>query len=136
MNVLEIEWRHLDKNGKTCDRCSDTGETLRNAYDSLVRDLLPKGWEVRLKETILSDQEIPESNSIYLNGIAIEKLLPKARKSENCCVSCSELLGVPAMCRTIQKDGQIFEAIPADMILEAAYRFIQKKTWPESTNKG
>lgn len=136
MNVLEIEWRHLDKDGKTCDRCLDTGETVRNAYDSLVRDLLPKGWEVRLKEIILSDQEIPESNSIYLNGIAIEELLPKAHKSETCCVSCSELLGAPIMCRTIQKDGQIFEAIPADMILEAAYRFIQKKTWPESSNKG
>jgi hypothetical protein len=91
---------------------------------------------VRLKETLLSDQEIFESNSIYLNGIAIEELLPKAHKSENCCVSCGELLGAPTMCRTIQKDGQIFEAIPADMILEAAYRFIQKKTWPESSNKG
>lgn len=26
MTRIEIEWRHLDKDGKTCERCSDTGE--------------------------------------------------------------------------------------------------------------
>ncbi|MFO8084054.1 MAG: DUF2703 domain-containing protein [Desulfobacterales bacterium] len=135
MNLLEIEWRHLDKDGATCERCSDTGEMVRSAFETLVRDLKPKGWKVSFKETLLSYQEIPESNSIYLNGIAIEELLPKARKSENCCVSCGELLGAPAMCRTIEKDGQIFEAIPADMILEAAYRFIQTQSFPDRVKK-
>jgi hypothetical protein len=64
-NHLKMEWRHLDKDGKSFDRCSDTGETVRPAYANLVRELQPKGWEVALKETLLKDQEIPESNSIY-----------------------------------------------------------------------
>ncbi|HRD67015.1 MAG TPA: hypothetical protein PKY50_12785 [Candidatus Competibacter sp.] len=25
MTALEIEWRHLEKDGRTCLRCSDTG---------------------------------------------------------------------------------------------------------------
>lgn len=28
MKTLEIEWRHLDVQGETCDRCYDTGENL------------------------------------------------------------------------------------------------------------
>jgi hypothetical protein len=128
MNRLEIEWRHLDKDGKTCDRCSDIGETVRAAYADLVEELKPKGWEVTLKETLLTDQEIPESNSIYFNGIAIEKLLSDTRKSENCCASCGEILGSPTMCRTLERNGQTFETIPAAMILEAAHRFIKTQT--------
>lgn len=125
MNHLEIEWRHLDKDGKTCDRCSDTGETVRSAYEDLVKELEPKGWEVSFTETLLTDQEIPESNSIYLNGIAIEKILPDTRRSQNCCISCGEILGTPTMCRTLERNGQIFEAVPAAMILEAAHRLIK-----------
>lgn len=128
MNRLEIEWRHLDKDGKTCDRCSDTGETVRTAYADLIVELKPKGWEVALKETLLTDQEIPESNSIYLNGIAIEKLLPDTYRSENCCVSCGEILGAPTACRTLERNGQTFEAIPAAMIVEAAHIYIETQT--------
>ena len=128
MNVLEIECRHLEKDGKTCDRCSDTGETVRAAYTDLVKELNAKGWDVSLKETLLTDQEIPESNSIYLNDIAIEKLLPETRRSENCCASCGEILGAPTMCRTLERNGQTFEAIPASMILEAARRYIETQT--------
>jgi len=128
MNRLEIEWRRMDKDGKTCDRCSDTGEMMRAAYADLVEELKPKGWEVTLKETLMTDQEIPESNSIYFNGIAIEKLLPDTRKSENCCVSCGEILGSPTMCRTLERNGQTFETIPTAMILEAAHRFIKTQS--------
>ena len=106
----------------------DTGETVRAAYANLFRELEPKGWEVALKETLLTDQEIPESNSIYLNGIAIEKLLPDTRKSENCCVSCGEILGSPTVCRTLVRNGQTYAAIPAAMIVEAAHRFIETQT--------
>jgi hypothetical protein len=124
-NHLEIEWRHLDKDGKTCDRCSDTGETVRSAYDTLVQELTPRGWKVSLNETLLTDQELPESNTILLNNIPIEQLLPGTHKSENCCTSCGELLGAPTMCRTLVRDGQTFESLPMDMILEAAHRLIQ-----------
>lgn len=128
MKHLEIEWRHLDKDGKTCDRCSETGETVRAAYADLVEELEPKGWEVALKETLLTDQEISESNSIYMNGVALETLLPDTRASENCCASCGEILGAPTMCRTLERDCQTFETIPAAVIVEAAHRFIEIQT--------
>lgn len=125
MNRLEIEWHHLDREGKTCDRCSDTGETVRAACADLVKKLEPEGWEVTFKETLLTDRELHESNSIYFNGIAIENLLPGTGKSENCCASCGEILGTTAMCRTLERHGQTFEAIPAAMIVEAACNFIE-----------
>lgn len=126
MKELHLEWRHLDKDGKTCDRCSDTGETVRSAYQALAAEFQPKGWKVTFKEILLTENEIPESNAIYVNGIPIEQLLPNARKSENCCISCGDLLGSPTMCRTIEQYGQTYEAIPAALILKAAHLYIQK----------
>jgi len=125
MKRLEIEWRHLDEDGQTCDRCADTGEMVRTAYADLTKELEPKGWKVVLTETLLAGRDIPESNSIYLNGVAIEDLLPGTRKSESCCASCGEILGTPTLCRTLERDGKIFEAIPTDMIVEAAHKFIE-----------
>ncbi len=122
MKQLEIEWRHLDKDGNTCDRCSDTGNAVRRAHQTLIKELQPRGWQVTLKETLLSDEQIPESNTILLNGIPLEQLIPNAHKSENCCASCGDLLGSPTMCRTIIRGGRTFETIPTAMILEAAYQ--------------
>jgi hypothetical protein len=127
MNHLEIEWRHLDREGKTCDRCLDTGNSVHRAYETLARELKPKGWEVTLKETFLTEKEVPESNNILLNGIPLEQLIPGARKSENCCISCGELCGMLTLCRTIERDDQTYEAIPAAFILEAAYQLIHKQ---------
>ena len=101
------------------------GKTVRIAYETLSKELKSEGWEVKLKEKLLTEQEILESNIILLNGIPIEDLLPNIRKSESCCASCGELLGAPTMCRAVEKDGQTFEAIPAAMIVDAVYRLIQ-----------
>ena len=126
MSRLEIEWRHLDKDGKTCDRCSGTGEMVRSAYETLVKELQPKGWTVSLKETPLTEKEVPESNIILLNGIPIEEWIPDTRKSENCCASCGDLLGAPTLCRTIERNGETYETIPAALIVEAAHQLIKK----------
>jgi hypothetical protein len=126
MKPLEIEWRHLDKDGNTCERCSDTGATIRGLLDTLAQELNVQGWAVAFKETLLTENQVPESNSVYFNGIPIETLLPNARRSDNCCASCGEILGSPTMCRTIEQDGQIYEAIPAALIREAALNFIRQ----------
>ncbi len=129
MNLLEIEWRHLDRDGKTCDRCADTGETVREACEALAGELGPAGWEVRLRETLLTNREIGESNMILLNGTPIEELLPDARASEKCCASSGGLVRLPALCRTLERDGRTYEAIPAAMIREVAHRLV--KTYGE-----
>ncbi|MEJ5299378.1 MAG: DUF2703 domain-containing protein [Thermodesulforhabdaceae bacterium] len=125
MKRLEIEWRHLEKDGKTCCRCSETGKAVQIVHEKLAKELEPKGWKIVFKETILTEQEISESNSLYINGIAIENLLPNTTKSENCCDSCSDILGSPTKCRTLERNGQVFEAIPADMISEAVHKLIK-----------
>lgn len=128
MKHLEIEWRHLDKDGRTCERCSDTGATIRGLLKGLAQELHPLGWEVTFKDTPLTENEIPESNSIYLNGVSLESLLPNARRSDNCCDSCGEILGSPTMCRTIERGETTYEAIPAALVREAALNFIQRKS--------
>jgi len=126
MKYLEIEWRHLDKEGNTCERCEDTGEAVKAVVDELSREIQSSGWEIAFKETLLTEKEIPESNLILINGVPIEDLLSNARKSENCCDSCCEMLGQTIMCRTIERDGRTYEAIPAAMIREAVKRYINQ----------
>ncbi len=126
MKRLEIEWKHLDKDGQTCERCGDTGHTVRRVVKELESELRPKGWEVTFQETLLTDKEIPESNEILLNGVLLEEILPQASKSENCCSSCEELLGLPTLCRTIEYQGQTYEAIPPELIREAVFKVINQ----------
>jgi len=38
MKTLTIEWKHLDKEGATCVRCSDTGKTLAEVVKDLSRE--------------------------------------------------------------------------------------------------
>ena len=38
MKTLEIEWKHLDKEGATCIRCKDTGRTLAEVIKGLTRE--------------------------------------------------------------------------------------------------
>ena len=127
MKQLEIEWRHLDKEGKTCERCADTGTEVRQAVEDLRGELQPAGWRVSFKETRLTELRIAESNAILLNGIPLEELLPQARTSQSCCDSCGDILGTPTLCRTIEHNGQSYEAIPAALIRQAAYRLINQQ---------
>jgi len=126
MKQLKIEWKHLDSEGETCDRCRDTGVAVRAVVDELSKERHASGWEIVFKETLLTEKEIPESNLILINGVPIEDVLSNARKSENCCDSCCEMLGQTIMCRTIERDGQTYEAIPAAMIREAVNEYIRQ----------
>lgn len=120
MNRLEIEWKHLDKSGNTCIRCSDTGEALQNVIEKLAVECEPCGWDVKFKETKLSESEIPESNIILFNGKAIEDILPEAKASESHCQSCCEFTGDSSTsCRTVEFDGNTYEEIPSSLIRQA-----------------
>ncbi|MBI2987981.1 MAG: DUF2703 domain-containing protein [Deltaproteobacteria bacterium] len=120
MKQLEIEWRHLDKEGNTCSRCSDTGAALNQVVASLATECAPYGWEIALKETKLTEKEIDESNMILVNGMPIEKLLPDASTSQSHCASCCDVLGGESVCcRTIEYGEQSYEAIPARLIRQA-----------------
>ena len=123
MKQVKMEWRHLSQDGQTCDRCADTGREVHRAANGLKK----LGWNVSLTEVLLTEKDLADSNLVLINGTPIEDILPGSRKSENCCASCGNMLGAPAMCRTVEYMGQTHEAIPASMIMEAV-ALITKET--------
>lgn len=123
MKTLKIEWKHLDVEGETCDRCYDTGENLINEVKRLKRALAPQGIEVELIETRLDDTQIPQSNIILFNGVPIEDIL-NIKVSANYCDSCTTLLGNTTYCRTVIYEGSEYEDIPAKAIRHAAFKIL------------
>lgn len=126
MKTLKIEWKHLDVEGETCDRCYDTGENLVQEVKRLNRALQPLGIEAELTETKLDDAQIPQSNTILFNGIPIEDIL-NIEVSENYCDSCTNLLGTKTYCRTVTFEGSEYEDIPAKAIRLAAFKVLGLK---------
>lgn len=137
MKTLKIEWRHLDVEGETCDRCYDTGENLTQEVKRLNRALQPKGIEVELTETKLDDTQIPQSNTILFNGVPIEDIL-NIEVSKNYCDSCTTLLGTDTYCRTVTYEGNEYEEIPAKAIRHAALKVlgIEEATTAPAGNSG
>jgi hypothetical protein len=123
MKKLIIEWKHLDVEGETCERCYDTGDNLTQEVKRLNRTLQPQGIEVEMIETKLDDTEIPQSNIILFNGVSIEDIL-NIEVSKNYCGSCSNLLGKDIYCRTVKYEGDEYEDIPAKAIRQAALKVL------------
>jgi hypothetical protein len=122
MKTLTIEWKHLDQNGSTCERCDDTGTTLRQTVRRLRRCLRSRDIAVRLVETKLTAACLAESNTILFNTVPLETVLGDACAGSSDCESCGELLDAKVQCRTLERAGKTHEAIPAEMICEAACR--------------
>jgi hypothetical protein len=120
MKTLHIEWKHLDKDGRTCERCAETGATLRRVIDDLTGELAARDIHVTFTETRLSKREIPQSNSILFNGMLLEDLLPGVHVIDNHCVSCSDLCSQDTTCRAIRAGETTYEAVPDFMIRQAA----------------
>ncbi len=121
MKTLDIEWRHLDVGGSTCERCAGTGGEVRDAVAALAAECGPKGVKVVFRETRLTERDIADSNLILLNGVPLERILPNAAASESHCASCGDLTGkADTACRTVDYCGESFETIPTRLIRQAA----------------
>lgn len=125
MKKLLIEWKHFDKEGNTCKRCSNTRTSLQTALSELKEELERKGISVLLKETRLSENEIKESNSVLFNGIPIEDLLDDTKAVETQCNSCCELVGSSVNCRALDCHGQIAEEISVELIKKAVNNLLK-----------
>lgn len=123
MERLTIEWKHLDVEGDTCERCYDTGENLAAEVKRLNRALNPKGIEVAYIDTKLDGAQVSDSNSLRFNGIPIENILD-IEVSQTYCESCTALLGTKTYCKAIKFDGNEYEDIPAKAIRQAAYKVL------------
>lgn len=117
--TLVVEWRHLDVQGQTCDRCRDTGTELRDAIEVLSAEFAGRGVRIEYRETRLGPFDIAASNGILVDGVPIERLLPGARVTRTCCDSCGELLGTATDCRALELGGTLYETIPAEVIRAA-----------------
>jgi len=127
MNKIKIEWKHFDKDGKTCVRCSQTGSNLSEAITQIKQDTEFKGARIDYKETKLPENRMSESNQVLINGVLIETLLPNTNAGENYCDSCSDLIDDPSgcNCRTINQGHTIHEDIPVELIKQAINKSIK-----------
>lgn len=119
MQTITIEWRHLDVAGATCQRCGDTGMELMRTVERLQAECAPKGVEILFRETRLDADQIAHSNTILINGVPLESILPHTLASTSCCASCGDLTGRAEQCRTLVHLGQEYETIPQDLIRRA-----------------
>lgn len=127
MKELTIEWRHFEKEGATCERCAATGASVREVVAELSKEMALRGVSVTLSETILPEEQMPQSNMILFNGVALEDLLEDAAADENSCPSCSCLTGSETSCRTMEYQGKTYEEIPGELIRKAAYKVLDQK---------
>ncbi|MFA5071793.1 MAG: MTH895/ArsE family thioredoxin-like protein [Minisyncoccales bacterium] len=123
MNKISIEWKHFDKEGKTCERCSGTGSNLLKVISKMQKEL---GVEISFKETKLPEGMMSESNEILIDGVLLENFIPNIKTGENKCPSCSELIDQPdsCNCRTLNQGEKIFEEIPIELIEQAILSII------------
>jgi ribosomal protein S14 len=132
MKTHTIEWKHLDRNGRTCDRCQETGTNVRAVIRKLNNSLRAQRVRFRLKETLLEPDRLAESNSIIIDGQPLETLLPATRVTTTECGSCGELLGQATDCRAVTKNGRTHETIPEEIIQDALCKAVGVE--PEDLN--
>lgn len=122
MKTVTVEWKHLDQEGRTCERCATTGEAIGELIRQLQAECAPKGVEVVFTETRLTAAAIGQSNLILINGAPLETLLPQAVAATSPCCSCGEITGKEESCRTIVWQGEVHEAVPPGLIRQAICR--------------
>jgi hypothetical protein len=120
MKTLTIRWKRLvNQAGKTCPRCTDTGDTVETACNKLKKSLGELDIEVVLnKETLdfsIFTKDPLQSNRIWIAEKPLEEWIGANVGKSKCCDVCEE-----ADCRTISIDQNTFEIIPEELIIKAA----------------
>lgn len=124
---LVIEWKHIGKDIEhTCERCEETGLTLKAVLAEIGMLLEMEGVSVRMVETVLPSDAVAESNSLLFNGVPIEELLEGVEVVNTPCCSCSCITcEEETECRAIRYNGEEYEAIPPDLIGRAAMKALE-----------
>jgi len=122
---LDILWQRVLKGAETCERCGDTGESVRRAAARLREALAPRGIEVALTEKALPPFAVAESNRVFFGGQALEELLG-ATVGMNRCQSCCDLLDAQTDCRTLLLEGREYEALPEELLVRAGLLAAEK----------
>lgn len=116
--VLTITWQRLLTDGQTCPRCGATEAAVEAAAAALRQALAPVGVQVVLEKEALDQEAFAgdplQSNLIRLNGRPLEAWLDLQVGQSPCCGPCGD-----AQCRTVEADGMVHEAVPAELIIKA-----------------
>lgn len=117
-NVLKIRWQRLVSEGGTCPRCGSTEKEVEKAVSTLMQSLAPLGIEVVFEKEELSVAEFKkdplQSNRIWINDRLLEEWIGGGVGRTPCCDVCG-----PHDCRTVEVGGQVYETIPAEIIIKA-----------------
>lgn len=117
-NLLRIKWKRLISDGETCPRCGSTEEELGKAVSTLRQSLAPLGIEVVFEKEELSVAEFKkdplQSNRIWISDRLLEEWIGGGVGHTPCCDVCG-----PHDCRTVEVGGQVYETIPAEIIIKA-----------------
>ena len=118
MKTLKIKWQRLVSEGQTCPRCGSTEEELEKAISTLKQSLITLGIEVVLEKDELSVAEFKkdplQSNQIWLNDKPLEDWIGGKVNQSLCCDVCG-----PSECRTVGVGGEVYEIIPAELVIKA-----------------
>lgn len=116
--TLVIHWQRLMEGGDTCPRCGATETAVDAAVAKLQKALCPWGVMVEVHKTAIDPASFArapqQSNLITINGRPLEDWLQAKTGQSPCCGPCGD-----NECRTIMVAGQVFEAIPAELIVQA-----------------
>lgn len=118
MRDVRIHWQRLVEAGRTCPRCSATGEEVRRAVDTLTAALAPLGIAVQLQEETIALPRFMDdpaaSNRILVNDRTLEDWLGGQTGQSRCCDVCG-----PEDCRTVSVDGTTYETVPQELVVRA-----------------
>jgi Domain of unknown function (DUF2703) len=117
--ALPIVWQRLVKDGETCERCGSTHQEILAALAQLEPALRPLGLQPVLHTLVLDEPSFrldpSASNHLWIDGRSVEDWLGARAGSSPCCSVCGDL-----PCRTLEVDGQSFDAVPRHLIVKAA----------------
>jgi len=118
MKTLKIKWQRLVFKGETCPRCGLTEKEVDKAVSALKETLARLGVKVQLEKGELSLSEFKkdslQSNRIWINNRSLEDWIEGKTDKSPCCDVCG-----PSDCRTLEIKGKVYEAIPAEVIVQA-----------------
>jgi predicted nucleic-acid-binding Zn-ribbon protein len=135
MKILKIERQRLVTERQTCPRCGATEKEVEKALQTLEQSLAPLGVKVALEKQKLNHSEFQkdplQSNRIWIEGRSLEDWLGLKVGQTPCCQTCGD-----AECRTLETSGQVYESIPAELIVKASLLAASKLVGPQTSEAG
>ncbi len=127
MKTIKIVWQRLvDGAGTTCERCRGTELELDKALRFLQKSLAPAGVRFTLEKKVMDLPEVApdpsQSNRLWIDGRPLEEWLGAKVGKSPCGGPCQGM-----ECRTLEKNGLIYETIPAEEIIKAGLLAVQRQ---------